>query len=131
MSNMENDFCPFMNHTFIDDAKKMAKKLKLRLGSFGISITYNQALEGVAASFGFDSWSALKLSIGPQTDEPQPRTDESHRCPKCHVVASQPGEIARIFGYRTQDGIIRPQSWCRSCRCGIIDTRDINHEKTN
>ncbi|HDX8429782.1 TPA: hypothetical protein RQN23_004509 [Aeromonas veronii] len=131
MSYMENDFCPFMNHTFIDDAKKMAKKLRLRLGSFGICISYNQALEGIAASFGFDSWSALKASICPQTDEPQPTIDEHRRCPKCHAVASQPDEIARIFGYRTINGTIRPQSWCRSCRSGTFDTRDINHEKTD
>lgn len=131
MSNMENDFCPFMNHTFIDDAKKMAKKLQLRLGSFGISLTYNQALEGVAASFGFESWSVLKTSICSHTDEPQPIVDE-HRCPKCLVVASQLAEIARIFGYRTMpDGTIRSQSWCRSCRAGPIVTREQNHEKTD
>ncbi len=42
--------------------------------------------------------------------------NEYTRCPKCHKSAESRQDIERDFGFRNIDGIIRPQSWCRSCR---------------
>lgn len=37
-------------------------------------------------------------------------------CPSCGICANGRIHIEKYFGFRTVDGIIRPQSWCRKCR---------------
>lgn len=41
---------------------------------------------------------------------------ERAKCPQCNRKAKSRQEIEEKFGFRTMDGITRPQSWCRSCR---------------
>ena len=45
------------------DAKVMAKALKSRLERQDIDISHSQALEIVAAQFGFDNWNILAAKI--------------------------------------------------------------------
>lgn len=40
------------------------------------------------------------------------------RCPRCGREAASPGEIDRLFGWRTVNGSLMPQSWCAQCRAG-------------
>ena len=49
--------------TFLD-AKVMAKALKTALAGQQISISHSQALEVVAAEFGFENWNVLSAKIG-------------------------------------------------------------------
>ncbi|HMD03984.1 MAG TPA: glyoxalase superfamily protein, partial [Candidatus Binatus sp.] len=49
--------------TFLD-AKVMAKALKIALAGQQVSISHSQALELVAAEFGFENWNALSAKIG-------------------------------------------------------------------
>lgn len=41
---------------------------------------------------------------------------ETKTCPHCQLQCTGKDEIAAFFGYRIQNGSIRPQSWCRDCR---------------
>ncbi len=38
------------------------------------------------------------------------------RCPSCRREAFTRQEVEDRFGFRNMDGVIRPQSWCKSCR---------------
>lgn len=38
------------------------------------------------------------------------------KCPMCGKLAKTKQEIEKKFGFRTVNGIIRPQSWCNECR---------------
>ena len=38
------------------------------------------------------------------------------RCPMCKKSSKGENNIERNFGYRNCQGLIKPQSWCRSCR---------------
>ena len=51
-------------------------------------------------------------------------TAEYAKCPKCGKLTQSRQEIKKKFGFRNMDGILKPQSWCRSCRKTqkIIDT---------
>ena len=49
--------------TFLD-AKVMAKALKSALGRQQVAISHSQALELVAAEFGYESWNVLAAKIG-------------------------------------------------------------------
>jgi hypothetical protein len=49
--------------TFLD-AKVMAKALKTALAGQQVSISHSQALEIVAAEFGFENWNVLSAKIG-------------------------------------------------------------------
>jgi len=40
----------------------------------------------------------------------------SSKCPLCSKTANNRQEVRELFGFRNMDGILRPQSWCRSCR---------------
>ncbi len=48
------------------------------------------------------------------------KTDVSARqhakCPKCGKTAASRLQTDKEFGFRNVDGIVRPQSWCRTCR---------------
>ena len=46
------------------DAKVMARALKMALESRQVSISHSQALEIVAAEFGFESWNVLSAKMG-------------------------------------------------------------------
>jgi len=41
---------------------------------------------------------------------------EHAKCPKCSRTAASRQEIEKEFGFRTVDGMTRPQSWCKKCR---------------
>ncbi len=49
--------------------------------------------------------------------------DERAKCPKCFKICHLRQEIEKEFGFRNEDGIIRPQSWCKKCRKAQILTR--------
>ena len=38
------------------------------------------------------------------------------KCPRCGKTSVSRQDIEKAFGFRNMDGIIIPQSWCRSCR---------------
>lgn len=52
--------------TFLD-AKVMAKALKTALAGQQVAISHSQALEIVAAEFGFENWNVLSAKIGEST----------------------------------------------------------------
>ena len=39
-----------------------------------------------------------------------------HTCPKCGTVATTEAELKKKFGYRTKDGGVTNQSYCKKCR---------------
>ena len=41
---------------------------------------------------------------------------EHTKCPRCHKTAESRQDIEKKFGFRNMDGIVRPQSWCKTCR---------------
>ena len=41
---------------------------------------------------------------------------DRHKCPKCGKVSVSKEQIDEFFGFRTVDGILRVQSWCKECR---------------
>src|SRR5580704_10502975 len=72
--------------TFLD-AKVMAKALKTALASQQVSISHSQALEIVAAEFGFENWNVLSAKIGESND-------------RIHTNGADPPDLRREQGQR-------------------------------
>lgn len=54
------------------------------------------------------------LSVVPFEDDMLPALAT---CPQCEAKAETEEQVEELFGYRTmEDGKVRVQSWCRSCR---------------
>src|SRR5271165_6694399 len=69
--------------TFLD-SKVMAKALKTALAGQQVSISHSQALEVVAAEFGFENWNVLSAKIG-------------ESAPTGTIAFTQTAPILRIF----------------------------------
>ena len=54
----------------------------------------------------------INLKIPPLQKPIQDR----HKCPKCGKVSLSKEQIDNDFGFRTVNGILRVQSWCKECR---------------
>ncbi|WP_276740303.1 hypothetical protein [Pantoea piersonii] len=93
-------------------SNRFSEETKLALASYiSSSRERNEAIPNLANVPTEALLAELKLRLEPKTSIPLP-----HKCPYCGLVASSFEEIDKKFGFRSIQGRICSQSWCRSCR---------------